>query len=126
MFLLSTATPPRAERAEPSLTCSTSPEICLSRRLIAKPFIGSSAKGFSLPTKIGKGEGKLVPMAKVDFDQDTGVLQIENYASEPVRLSDVQEVGSKADDIAKSGGTALGNEKAPAPQGQGTKPGGGK
>ena len=37
----------------------------------------------------GKGEGKLVPAAKVHFDKDTQVVEIENYASEPVRLTTV-------------------------------------
>jgi len=37
----------------------------------------------------GKGEGKLVPAARVHFDKDTQVVEIENYASEPVRLTTV-------------------------------------
>ena len=37
----------------------------------------------------GKGEGKLMPLAKITEDQDH-VVEIENYASEPVRLTAVQ------------------------------------
>lgn len=37
----------------------------------------------------GKGEGKLVPAAKVKWDKDSHVIEIENYASEPVRLTTV-------------------------------------
>lgn len=40
----------------------------------------------------GKGEGKLVPMAKVTFDKDDNLLEIENYASQPLQLTKVQEV----------------------------------
>jgi hypothetical protein len=42
----------------------------------------------------GKGEGKLVPMAKINFDKSENALEIENYATEPVRLSEVREVSS--------------------------------
>jgi hypothetical protein len=38
----------------------------------------------------GKGEGKLVPAAKVDYDEETNTLEIENYALEPVRLTEVR------------------------------------
>jgi len=37
----------------------------------------------------GKGEGKLMPLAKITEDRDH-VVEIENYASEPVRLTSVQ------------------------------------
>ncbi len=36
----------------------------------------------------GKGEGKLMPLAKITQDRDH-VVEIENYASEPVRLTSV-------------------------------------
>jgi hypothetical protein len=38
----------------------------------------------------GKGEGKLVPAAKIDFDKDSNTLEVENYNTEPVRLSEVR------------------------------------
>ena len=31
----------------------------------------------------GKGEGKLVPAAKIDFDKESNTLEIENYNTEP-------------------------------------------
>jgi hypothetical protein len=37
----------------------------------------------------GKGEGKLMPLAKITQDTDH-IVEIENYASEPVRLTSVQ------------------------------------
>jgi hypothetical protein len=37
----------------------------------------------------GKGEGKLVPAAKIDYDKETNTLEIENYDIEPVRLTEV-------------------------------------
>jgi hypothetical protein len=37
----------------------------------------------------GKGEGKLMPVAKITEDRDH-IVEIENYASEPVRLTSVQ------------------------------------
>lgn len=37
----------------------------------------------------GKGEGKLMPLAKITEDRDH-IVEIENYASEPVRLTAVQ------------------------------------
>jgi hypothetical protein len=37
----------------------------------------------------GKGEGKLMPLAKITTDRDH-ILEIENYASEPVRLTSVE------------------------------------
>ena len=39
----------------------------------------------------GKGEGKLMPLARIDVNDDH-VVEIENYASEPVRLTEVHEV----------------------------------
>ena len=39
----------------------------------------------------GKGTGKLMPLAKVTESEDH-VVEIENYASEPVRLNDVREL----------------------------------
>jgi hypothetical protein len=40
----------------------------------------------------GKGEGKLVPAAKIEYDQESKTLEIENYSTEPVRLTQVQVV----------------------------------
>ena len=37
----------------------------------------------------GKGEGKLMPLAKITTDRDH-LVEIENYASEPVRLTSVE------------------------------------
>jgi len=37
----------------------------------------------------GKGEGKLMPLAKINTDRDH-IVEIENYASEPVRLTSVE------------------------------------
>ena len=39
----------------------------------------------------GKGTGKLMPLAKVTMNEDH-VVEIENYASEPVRLTEVREL----------------------------------
>ena len=39
----------------------------------------------------GKGQGKLIPVAKVTQSEDH-VVEIENYASEPVRLTEVREL----------------------------------
>jgi hypothetical protein len=39
----------------------------------------------------GKGEGKLVPLAKVEYDDSSHEIQIENYATEPIRLTNVKE-----------------------------------
>ena len=38
----------------------------------------------------GKGEGKLVPAAKVSYDQDTRTIEIEDYGIEPVRLTQIR------------------------------------
>jgi len=42
----------------------------------------------------GKGEGKLAPMARIDYDKEARSLQIENYATTPVMLKDVAEEGA--------------------------------
>ena len=39
----------------------------------------------------GEGEGKLMPLAKVTMNEDH-VVEIENYASEPVRLTSVRRL----------------------------------
>jgi hypothetical protein len=39
----------------------------------------------------GKGEGKLMPIARITANEEH-VVEIENYASEPVRLTQVREV----------------------------------
>jgi hypothetical protein len=39
----------------------------------------------------GKGQGKLMPLAKVQLNEDH-VAEIENYSSEPVRLSEVRKL----------------------------------
>ncbi|HEY6547668.1 MAG TPA: hypothetical protein VI589_07170 [Vicinamibacteria bacterium] len=39
----------------------------------------------------GKGEGKLVAAAKITWDKDKKQVEIENYAQEPVRLTQVTE-----------------------------------
>jgi hypothetical protein len=41
-------------------------------------------------TPEGKGEGKLVPRAKVSFNKDQRAVEIENYAGQPVLLGDVR------------------------------------
>ena len=46
-------------------------------------------------SKEGKGEGKLVPAAKITWNQDKRTIEIENYSNEPVRLSQVEVQGSK-------------------------------
>ena len=46
-------------------------------------------------TKDGKGEGKLVPAAKISWSKDTRTIEIENYGIEPVRLAEVQVEGGK-------------------------------
>jgi hypothetical protein len=40
----------------------------------------------------GEGEGKLAVMAKVTFDKKTKTIEIENYDTEPIRLTKVQQV----------------------------------
>jgi hypothetical protein len=39
----------------------------------------------------GKGEGKLAAAAKITWDKDKKQVEIENYAQEPVRLTQVTE-----------------------------------
>jgi hypothetical protein len=38
----------------------------------------------------GRGQGTLVPVARIDYDADTSTIEVENYASQPVRLSEVR------------------------------------
>jgi len=38
----------------------------------------------------GKGEGKLVPAAKVKWNQEQQTIEIENYGTEPVRLNSIK------------------------------------
>jgi hypothetical protein len=38
----------------------------------------------------GKGVGKLAPAAKVTYNQKARIFEVENYASQPVRLRDVR------------------------------------
>jgi hypothetical protein len=40
--------------------------------------------------KDGKGEGKLVPAAKVRYNNETRTMEIEEYGTEPVRLTEVR------------------------------------
>jgi hypothetical protein len=39
----------------------------------------------------GKGEGKMVPAAKVTWDKETNQIDIENYQAMPVQLKNVEE-----------------------------------
>lgn len=41
--------------------------------------------------KDGKGQGQLMPMARVSFDDKSNELEIEGYASQPVRLTQVTQ-----------------------------------
>jgi hypothetical protein len=43
----------------------------------------------------GKGEGKLVPAAKINYDQDTRTIEIEDYGIEPVRLTQIEAIPGK-------------------------------
>jgi hypothetical protein len=45
----------------------------------------------------GKGEGKLVPRARIRYNKGSKSIEIENYASEPVRLTQVTEIHQKTD-----------------------------
>jgi hypothetical protein len=45
----------------------------------------------------GEGEGKLVPRAKITYDKDKRVVEIENYANLPVQLTKVTEVKKRAE-----------------------------
>ncbi len=40
--------------------------------------------------KDGKGEGKMSVATKISFDKDKNTIELENYASEPVRLQNVK------------------------------------
>ena len=41
--------------------------------------------------RTGEGEGKLAVMAKITFDKKTKTIEIENYDTEPIRLTKVQQ-----------------------------------
>ena len=45
----------------------------------------------------GRGEGKLVPAARITFDKGEDKIEIENYGTEPVRLNDVRVELDKKD-----------------------------
>jgi hypothetical protein len=38
----------------------------------------------------GRGTGTLVPAARIDYNESTKTIEVENYASQPVRLTDVR------------------------------------
>ena len=38
----------------------------------------------------GKGRGTLVPAARIDYHEVTKTIEVENYASQPIRLTDVR------------------------------------
>ena len=40
--------------------------------------------------KDGKGEGKMAVATKIKFDKEKKVIELENYATEPVRLNNVE------------------------------------
>jgi hypothetical protein len=46
--------------------------------------------------KDGKGEGKLARAAKISWDPGTRTIEIENYAIEPVRLTEVRVEASRS------------------------------
>jgi hypothetical protein len=46
--------------------------------------------------KDGKGEGKLVPLAKISYNEVSRTVEIENYGSEPVRLTKVEALEPKS------------------------------
>jgi len=46
--------------------------------------------------KDGKGEGKLARAAKISWDPGTRTIEIENYAIEPVRLTEVRVEGPRS------------------------------
>ena len=46
--------------------------------------------------KDGKGEGKLARAAKISWDPGTRTIEIENYAVEPVRLTEVRVEGPRS------------------------------
>lgn len=43
----------------------------------------------------GKGEGKAIPAAKLNINPSTGLLEIENYQAEPVKLNEVRIIVPK-------------------------------
>ncbi|HEY4229427.1 MAG TPA: hypothetical protein VGO79_04600 [Thermoanaerobaculia bacterium] len=45
-----------------------------------------------IPKGGGKGEGKMVPAAKVTWDKETNQIDIENYQAMPVQLKNIEEV----------------------------------
>ena len=45
--------------------------------------------------KEGKGQGKLAAAAKIEYNDVSRTIEIENYGTEPVRLTKVEVVGSK-------------------------------
>jgi hypothetical protein len=46
--------------------------------------------------KDGKGEGKLVPLAQISYNEVSRTVEIENYGSEPVRLTKVEVLEPKS------------------------------
>jgi len=50
----------------------------------------SAREAFGIVDVQGKGHGKLLFLAKITVNEDH-VVEIENYSSEPVRLSEVRE-----------------------------------
>ncbi|HEY8550769.1 MAG TPA: hypothetical protein VIL35_12505 [Vicinamibacterales bacterium] len=42
-----------------------------------------------LPAEGGKGEGKLSLFTRIQYDARNNIVELENYASEPVRLSEI-------------------------------------
>jgi hypothetical protein len=38
----------------------------------------------------GRGKGTLVPAARIDYHEPTKTIEVENYATQPIRLSDVR------------------------------------
>jgi hypothetical protein len=65
---------------------STNPRSAQYEFLVGEIRIGSD----------GKGEGKLVPMASVEYDEESRSIHIENFATEPVRLTQVTEEKRRA------------------------------
>jgi len=59
----------------------------------------------------GRGEGKLVPAARIHYDKGDNTIEIENYANEPVQLTKVVEL--KDDDETRDKAS---KDKATAPR----------
>jgi hypothetical protein len=38
----------------------------------------------------GKGQGTLVPAGRIDYDNESNTLEVENYSTEPTRLTEVR------------------------------------